>query len=105
MTRDETVDVHFAEPVANVGVCQTTDAVAGSVLAPIACPRSRIARSLYTATLLRGETCQVSRTTGLSIFSSEMPCSQEMTPVLHCWNAAGVAVPAGRSHVLAIGLS
>src|SRR5262249_61361367 len=93
---DDTVDVHFADPVANVGVCHTTDAVAGSVFAPIAWPRRRIARSLYTATLLRGDTCHVTRTTGLSIFSSEMPCSQAMTAVRHCLNPRGGRAPRRR---------
>ena len=36
----------LAEPVEKVGVCQTTEPVAGSVRLPIAWPRSRIARSM-----------------------------------------------------------
>ena len=31
--RDDTVDVHLADPVANVGVCQTTAAVFAFVVA------------------------------------------------------------------------
>jgi hypothetical protein len=43
---DDTVDVHFAEPVAKVGVFYTTDAVLVSVRLPIAWSRKRIARSM-----------------------------------------------------------
>src|SRR5258706_12447537 len=83
------VDVHLAEPVEKVGVCQTTEPVAGSVLAPIAWPRRRSARAMYAENLLRGVICHVSRTTGLSIFSSEMPCVQSPTDALQAANAPG----------------
>ena len=52
-----------------------------------------------------GTVHHVRRTTGLSIFSSEIPCSHEIAAVRHCWNASGTGTPAGRSKVLAIGLS
>src|SRR5262245_50224543 len=103
--RDETVDVHFAEPVAKVGVCHTTDAVSGSVLLVIAWPRSRIARSLNTASLLRGDTCHVRRTTGFDIFSSDTPGSQLPGFATHAAKAAGVDDPLGSLKVFATGLS
>ena len=71
-----TVEVHFAEPVEKFGVFHFTDAVVGSVSAPMAWPRRRMARSLNTANLFFDDTCQVRRTIGLFIFSSETPCSQ-----------------------------
>src|SRR5206468_484956 len=102
---DDTVDVHLNEPVWNVGVCQTTDAVLVSVRLPIAWPRRRSARSVNAANLLRGEICHVSRTTGFDIFSSEMPCSHEPGLARHALNAAGTLAPAGVTKLLAIGLS
>ena len=60
---------------------------------------------MYAANLLRGETCQVRRTTGLSIFSSEMPCSQLPGLARHALNPAGMLAPFGKTKVLAIGLS
>ena len=60
---------------------------------------------MYAANLLRGDTCQVRRAIGLSIFSSEMPCSQLSTPLAHWAKATGYGTPAGVSKLLAIGLS
>ena len=43
---DDGVEVHLTEPVEKFGVFQITDAVFGSVSAPMAWPRSRSARSV-----------------------------------------------------------